>query len=197
MNLSYAHGASTKPLIGKTIGDFLDEIATRHGDNEAVVSVFENRRLTYRAFRDEVDRSARALLALGVAKGERVGIWSTNCLAWVLVQFATAKIGAILVNINPAYRLYELEFALRQSECDVLITGEGFKDADYAKMLRELLPELDLAKDAQDLHTEKFPHLRHIVFLGSDAPGGMLTWEEMLNLAASVAQEMLEQRQSS
>src|SRR5882672_2344031 len=91
MKLSYAHGVSTKPLIGKTIGDFLDEIADRYADNEAVVSGFENRRHTYRAFRDEVDRTARALLALGVAKGERGGIWSTNCLAWVLVQFATDR----------------------------------------------------------------------------------------------------------
>src|SRR6266478_2961098 len=140
MKLSYAHGVSAKPLIGKTIGDFLDEIATQYADNEAVVSVFENRRLTYRAFREEVDRTARALLALGAAKGERVGIWSTNCLAWVLVQFATAKIGAVLVNINPAYRLYELEFALTQSECNVLISGERFKEDDYAPMLRQLVP---------------------------------------------------------
>src|SRR6266404_9336881 len=176
MRLSYAHGVSTKPLIGKTIGDLLDEIADRYVDNEAVVSVFENRRHTYRAFRDEVDRSARALLALGVAKGERVGIWSTNCLAWVLVQFATAKIGAILVNINPAYRLYELEFALRQSECDVLISGEGFKEDDYAPMLRQLVPELVSADPGKVLHSKKFPHLRRIVFLGSEPQPGMLDW---------------------
>src|SRR5882724_11095544 len=197
MKLSYAHGVSTKPLIGKTIGDLLDEIADRYADNEAVVSVFENRRHTYRAFREEVDRSARALLALGVAKGERVGIWSTNSLPWVLMQFATAKIGAVLVNINPAYRLYELEFALRQSDCDVLVSGEGFKDADYAKMLRELLPELDSARAGQDLHSKKLPHLRRIIFLERDPPQGMLRWEELLKLATRVAQEKLDQRQSS
>ena len=197
MKLSYAHGVSTKPLIGKTIGDFLDEIATQYADNEAVVSVFENRRLTYRAFREEVDRIARALLALGVAKGERVGIWSTNCQAWVMVQFATAKIGAVLVNINPAYRLSELEFALRQSDCDVLISGQVFKDADYGKMLRELAPELESAKTTEDLHSEKFPHLRRIVFLGSDAPQGMLAWDELLSWAGRVPQEKLGERQSS
>jgi len=197
MKLSYAHGVSTKPLIGKTIGDFLDEIATQHADNEALVSVFEKRRLTYGAFREEVDRTARALLALGVAKGERVGIWSTNSLPWVLMQFATAKIGAVLVNINPAYRLYELEFALRQSDCDVLISGDGFKDADYAKMLRELLPELDSTEAGQDLHSKKLPHLRRIIFLGRDSPQGMLRWEELLKLATRVAQAKLDQRQSS
>src|SRR5258707_1209409 len=94
MTLSYTHGASTKPLIGKTIGAMLDGIAAEFGANEALVSVFENRRLTYAQFRDEADRCARALIALGVEKGERVGIWSTNCAAWVVVQFATAKIGA-------------------------------------------------------------------------------------------------------
>ena len=132
MNASYTHGVSTRPLIGKTMGDVLDEVAAEFAVNEAVVSVFENQRLTYARFRDEVNRCARAMMALGVQKGDRVGIWSTNCLAWVLVQFATAKLGVILVNINPAYRTYELEFALKQSECSVLISGVGFRDADYA-----------------------------------------------------------------
>src|SRR5207245_2248879 len=92
MKLSYAHGVSTRPLIGMTLGGMLDEVAQEFAGQEALVSVFENRRLTYAAFREEVNRCARALLALGVQKGDRVGIWSTNCLAWVLVQFATAKI---------------------------------------------------------------------------------------------------------
>src|SRR6185436_3652163 len=99
MKASYAHGVSTAPLIGNTIGDLFDEVATEFTGNEALVSTFENRRFTYAELRTEVNRLARALLALGVQKGERVGIWSTNCVAWVLAQFATAKIGAILVNI--------------------------------------------------------------------------------------------------
>src|SRR5438552_686103 len=138
MKPSYTHGISDVPLIGKTIGDWLDDIAAEHADNEALVSVFENQRFTYAAFLDEVNRCARALMALGVQKGDRVGIWSTNCAGWTIVQFATAKIGAILVNINPAYRLRELEYALKQSECNYLISGEGFKDSDYPKMLAEL-----------------------------------------------------------
>src|SRR5437879_9644221 len=166
MRPSYAHGVSDVPLIGQTLGDFLAEAIARHATNEALVSVFENQRFTYQEFGAEVDRLARAFLALEIEKGQRVGIWSTNCAAWVLAQFATAKIGAVLVTINPAYRLYELEFALRQSECNVLISGEGFKDEDYAKMLRELIPELAVADPSQSLHSLKFPHLRQIVFLG-------------------------------
>ena len=135
---SYTHGVFPVPLIGKTIGTMLDDLAAEFGANEALVSVFENRRLTYANLREEVDRCARAFMAMGLAKGDRVGIWSTNCIAWVIVQFASAKVGAILVNINPAYRLSELEFALNQSQTNCLIIGEGFRDACYADMLAKL-----------------------------------------------------------
>jgi fatty-acyl-CoA synthase len=138
MSASYAHGTSTTPLIGVTIGDYLDKITGQYGDNEALVSVFENRRYTYRQFLEEVNHAACALMDLGVEEGDRVGIWSTNCVAWVLMQFATAKVGAILVNINPAYRTHELEFALKQSECSYVFHGDGFRDANYAQMLREI-----------------------------------------------------------
>src|SRR5204862_3481776 len=110
-------------------------------------------RFTYSEFLDEVNKVRRGLLALGLQKGDRVGIWSTNCAAWVLAQFATAKIGAILVTINPAYRSYELEFALRQSECNMLVSGEGFKDEDYARILRELIPELNSGDARQELRS--------------------------------------------
>src|SRR5215216_5267523 len=103
MSLSYTHGVANRPLIGQTIGEFLDEIAARHAANEALVSIFENVRFTYGEFAERTLQVARALLAIGVRPGDRVAIWSTNCAAWVLVQFATARIGAILVNINPAY----------------------------------------------------------------------------------------------
>jgi fatty-acyl-CoA synthase len=213
MRPSYTHGVSDVPLIGKTIGDWLDEIATEWADHEALVSVFENRRFTYAALLDEVNRCARALMALGVQKGDRVGIWSTNCVAWVVVQFATAKIGALLVNINPAYRLHELNFALQQSECNVLISGEGFKDADYASMLHQLVPELACADPRKDLRSEKLPHLRRLVFLGEaaelaarppparshptgDGKPGMLSWAE-LSFAGGVAADALAERQAS
>src|SRR6266576_5938353 len=147
----------------------------RDWSSDVCSSDLENQRYTYAGFLAGVNGVARALMALGVEKGDRVGIWSTNCVVWVLVQFATAKIGAILVNINPACRTYELEFALRQSECNYLISGEGFKDADFAQMLHELIPELGGADPHEDLRAEKFPHLRRIVWLvEATQPGGAL-----------------------
>jgi fatty-acyl-CoA synthase len=195
--ISYAHGIASKPLIGKTIGDMLDGVAAEFAGSEALVSVFESRRFTYVAFQEEVNRCARGLLALGVQKGERVGIWSTNCVAWVLAQFATAKIGAILVNINPACRSYELEFALRQSECNYLVTAERFKDDDYLRTLRELIPELASADSHRQLHTARFPHLQHITFLGKQRQAGMLPWEELLSWAGRVSSGTLAERQAS
>jgi fatty-acyl-CoA synthase len=197
MKLSYTHGVAERPLIGQTIGDLLDEIADRFPEGEALVSVFEGRRFTYAAFREEVNRVARALLALGVRKGERVGIWSTNCVDWVLIQFATAKIGAVLVNINPAYRLYELEFALQQSDCNVLISGERFKEDDYKKMLHELIPELTAADTHENLHSEKLPQLRRVVFLGTQSRQGMLGWPELLSWADQTTLDQLSERQGA
>ena len=179
MTLSYTHGASTKPLIGKTIGAMLDDIVAEFGANEALVSVFEDRRLIYAQLRDEVNRSARALLALGVGKGERVGIWSTNCAAWVVVQFATAKIGAVLVSINPACRLQELEYTLTQSGCSALIIGEGFKDASYAEMVAAL--------------RGKLPELRHVISLVPKAE--TMSWDHFMSSQADPA--ALSEREAS
>jgi fatty-acyl-CoA synthase len=185
------------PLIGKTIGDFFDVIATEYGANEALVSTFENRRCTYASLQEQVNRLARAFMGLGVKKGDRVGIWSTNCAAWILVQFATAKIGAILVNINPSYRLHELEFALKQSECNVLITGEGFKDADYVAMLNQLIPGLANVDSRKNLCSEKFPHLRRLLFLGDAPKLGFCTWSEVLTWSEPVTPAALADRQAS
>ena len=196
MKLSYAHGTSDMPLIGQTIGDLLDHTAANFSNNDALVSVFENRRLTYAEFLEEVNQVSRGLLALGIQKGERIGIWSTNCVAWVLAQFATAKIGAILVTLNPAYRSYELEFALRQSECNVLISGQGFKDEDYARILHELIPELASADPAQDLHLPKLPHLRRIVFLADQAQSGMIPWPALISRSREITPAKLDERQS-
>src|SRR5258706_1476515 len=174
MNPSYSQGPAALPLLGETIGDWLDHISARFAGNEALVSTFENLRFTYAELLAETNRVARALMALGVQKGDRVGIWSTNCAAWVLAQFATAKIGAILVNINPANRTYELEYALRQSECNYLISGERFKGDDYAPMLLELIPELANTDPRAGLRAGKFPHLRRVVFLGAQSQPGTL-----------------------
>ena len=181
MTLSYTHGVSAKPLIGRTIGAMLDDIAAEFGANEALVSVFENQRLTYAQFRDQADRCARALLALGVEKGERVGLWSTNCAAWVIVQFATAKVGAVLVNINPAYRLHELEYTLTQSECGTLIIGEGFKDSDYAEMTGQL--------------RGKLPGMRRVVSLVPKP--GLLSWDDFMNGHKQVGDPALAEREAA
>jgi fatty-acyl-CoA synthase len=197
MKASYAHGIAPQPLIGKTIGQMLDEVAAEFAHHEALVSVFENQRFTYAALRQEVDRWARALMALGLKPGDRVGIWSTNCAAWILAQFATAKMGAILVNINPAYRAHELEFALAQSECNVLLSGEGFKDANYAAMLHHAVPELMSADPERDLRSKKFPHLRRLVFLGPASQPGFLDCQHLLHLAERVAPAQLAEQQAA
>jgi fatty-acyl-CoA synthase len=174
--LSYAHGGSKRPLIGKTIGAMLDEIVAEFGENEALVSVFEKQRRTYAQLGAEVDRCARAFIAAGVAKGDRIGIWSTNCTAWVIVQFAAAKVGAVLVNINPAYRLSELEFALAQSETQFLLIGEGFKDTRYEDMVAKVRSRL--------------PHLRRVISLTS----GM---NALLSGGDAIEAGSLSQRQAS
>jgi fatty-acyl-CoA synthase len=143
--LSYVYGASAETLLGETIGANLRRTAARFGDREVLVDVPSGRRWTYRQFDDEVDGLARALLGLGVATGERIGIWAPNVPEWVLVQYAAARIGAVLVNINPAYRAHELRYVLNQAGVSVLVAAETFRDADYRAMVDEvrgLCPEL-------------------------------------------------------
>lgn len=194
MQPSYMRGRDDEALIEKTIGDVLDETAVRHGAHDALVSIFENRRFTWASLLDEVNRCARALMSLGVQKGDRVGVWSTNCCAWTITQLATAKIGAVLVCINPAYRLHELEYALRQSGCNLLLSGAGFKDADYAKMLLELVPEITDARIETDLKSSRFPQLRTVIFLAGDRRP---SWEDLMAHASRVDARELATRQAS
>jgi fatty-acyl-CoA synthase len=151
---SYAHGGGAAPLLGETIGANLDRTIARFGDREALVSVHQDVRFTYAEFGEAVDRLARGLLASGVGPGERLGIWSSNCAEWVLLQYATAKAGVVLVNINPAYRTSELSFALRQSACRTLVAAPSFKTSNYTAMVDEVRPDL--------------PALGRVVYLGSD-----------------------------
>jgi fatty-acyl-CoA synthase len=137
---SYASGASEVPLLGDTIGDALDRTAARRPDGEALVEVATGRRWTYREFVADVDAVALGLLDAGVATGDRVGIWAPNVAEWVLVQYATAKIGAILVTINPAYRTHELEYVLNQAGIALLVAARSFKTSDYAAMIEEVRP---------------------------------------------------------
>jgi len=178
---SYTHGASGVALIGETIGDLLDRIAREHPDRDAVVSVHQATRLTYAQFARACNEIARGLIALGVRHGERVGIWSTNNLEWTIAQFATAKIGAILVNVNPAYRTSEVEYVLRQSGVSVLLAQTQYKTSDYIGMVEEVRARL--------------PELRTVVALGEMRPGGDLRWEDLSWLAARVSTDDLALRQ--
>jgi fatty-acyl-CoA synthase len=191
---SYTSGTSDVPLLGLTIGDMFDQIADLHGDNEAVVSRHQGLRYTYRQLRDEVDRCARALMALGVEKGQRLGIWAPNCAEWAITQFATAKIGAILVNINPSYRLSEVKYALSQSGCTWLVIAPQFRTSDYTGMIHDLAPEL-AASAPGELRAAAFPALRAVVRLGQESSPGMLTWADLLALAPRVSADDLARRQ--
>jgi fatty-acyl-CoA synthase len=175
MSSSYVHGTGSVPLLGETIGASLDRIAARFGDRDALISCHQKLRYTYAQLLDEVNRAARGLLALGVERGDRVGIWSGNAAEWVITQYAAAKVGAILVNINPAYRLRELEYALKQSGISVLVTARTFRKTDYVEMLVALAPELTAARD-QPLALAKVPSLRHVIYLGEDGTPGGVSW---------------------
>ncbi len=191
---SYVSGTSEVPLLGLTIGDMFDQIADRYPDNEALVSRHQNLRYRYRQLKAEVDRCARALIALGVSKGQRIGIWAPNCAEWAIVQFATSKLGAILVNINPSYRLNEVQYALRQSGCTWLVIAPEFRTSDYTGMIHELVPEL-AASRVGSLAAAQLPDLRAVVRLGEDVSPGMLPWRELLALAGSVSADDLARRQ--
>ncbi|RIK37045.1 MAG: AMP-binding protein [Chloroflexi bacterium] len=188
--LSYVHGASDTPLIGSTIGDLFDRVAEQLPDHEALVSAHQGLRYTYRELREACDQFARALLALGVRKGDRVGIWSPNHAEWVIAQFATPKIGAILVNINPAYRTHELEYALNQSGCSTLIIAPPFKTSRYADLLNELCPELAHSRPGK-LRAAAVPELHTVIAFGDQSVPGAYNWNDVLPLAERISAEVL------
>ncbi|WP_413616506.1 AMP-binding protein [Halomonas cupida] len=196
--LSYVSGTSDLPLKGQTIGDCFDDTAARFAEREALVSRHQGLRYRWRELRAEVDRVARALLAMGVRKGDRVGIWSPNCAEWALTQFATAKIGAVLVNINPSYRTHELDYALKQSGTSTLILQGEFKTSDYVGTLAELAPELKRSRTAAPLRLAGLPDLKRVICLDAQrALPGMLTWQRMLERADEVGAEELADVQAS
>jgi fatty-acyl-CoA synthase len=196
---SYSSGTSEKPLIGMTIGDMFDQTADRFPDREALIALHQDIRWTYRELQAEVNRCARALLAVGVNRGDRVGIWAPNRYEWTVTQFATAKIGAILVNINPAYGVHELEYALNQSGTRFLVTADSFKASDYRAMLNQLVPELQSApKDAlkSALKPAKVPMLECIINLDAESHPGMWRWQDFMEQAESVPQQQVDELQS-
>ncbi len=189
---SYTCGPQTKPLLAMTIGAAFDRAVERFAEREALVVRHQNLRYTWAQLADEVDRCARGLLALGLQPGERVGIWSPNNAQWCITQFATAKIGVVLVNINPAYRLNELEYALKQSGCRWLICADTFKTSDYHAMLHELLPELE-GSAVGALRSHMLPELRGVISLYDKPVDGMLLWKGLMGMAEQVGPEQLRQ----
>ncbi|MFJ6690676.1 linear/branched/unsaturated fatty acid:CoA ligase LbuL [Streptomyces sp. NPDC091294] len=167
--LSYAHGTSTTPLLGDTIGANLDRAIAAHPDREALVDVPSGRRWTYAEFGAAVDEVARGLLAKGLTRGDRVGIWAVNCPEWVLVQYATARIGVIMVNVNPAYRAHELEYVLQQSGITLLVASLAHKSSDYRAIVDQV--------------RGRCPALRETVYIGDPS------WDALVAAAASVPQE--------
>ncbi|MDX9884140.1 AMP-binding protein [Thauera sp.] len=176
---SYVHGASAKPLIGQTIGRFFDEACARHAEREALVVRHQNVRLTYAQLKSKVDALACGFMRLGLAPGERIGIWSQNTLEWTLTQFAAAKAGLVLVNINPAYRRSELEYALNKVGCRALVLSPAFKTSDYLEMIAELAPELGHCEPGL-LRSHRLPSLEMVIRMGADESPGMLNFDALL-----------------
>ncbi|MFK7888493.1 MAG: AMP-binding protein [Gammaproteobacteria bacterium] len=181
---SYMTGEGTGQLLYETIGRCFDRIVDQQPDNLAIVVRHQGVRASYGEFRRDVDRLATGLLALGIKTGDRVGIWGPNSYEWVLTQFATAKIGALMVCINPAYRLYELDYALNQSGCRALITAERFKASEYLEMLTELAPELEHCKPGQ-LKSAKLPELEMVVRMGQGVTPGMFNFDQICALGGA------------
>ena len=175
---SYYCGASTTQIIYETVGGFFDRVANEHPNNPALVLRHQNVDWTYSELQQRVDQLAAGLISLGIEPGDRVGIWGPNSAEWVLTQLATAKMGAIMVCINPAYRLYELEYALNKVECKALITDEQFKTSDYLGMLNTLAPELEQCVPGQ-LDAAKLPHLKHVIRMGTEKCPGMFNFDDV------------------
>lgn len=175
---SYVCGTSNVPLLYKTVGQVFDEAATTYGHREAIVVCHQHIRWTYTELKAAVDACAAGLIALGLKPGDRVGIWSPNNVEWIITQFATAKAGLILVNINPAYRLSELEHALNLSECRALILADHFKSSNYVEMMQTLAPELNSCAP-NTLKAEKLPSLELVAVISEHAPKGFMRFADI------------------
>ena len=190
LSSSYVSGTSEVPLLGRTIGEQLQATAAAYPDREALVVRQQGIRWTWRELAARVDAVAAGLLALGLEPGDRVGIWSPNNAEWVLTQFATARAGMILVNVNPAYRLTELEYALNKVGCRALVTATSFKTSDYAGMLRTLAPEIDGCAPGR-LAARRLPQLAIVVQIGGDSLAGAFRFEALARLGGEAERARL------
>ncbi|GBF31978.1 acetoacetyl-CoA synthetase [Desulfocucumis palustris] len=185
-----------KPFSKITIGQMLDKTVENNPDNDALVCIEFGLRYTYREFREECARLAKGLMALGINKEEHIAIWATNVPQWVITQFGSARMGAVLVTVNTNYKLFELEYLLKQSDSTTLLLIRGTKDADYIDMINQLCPEL---KDCQPgrLNSKRLPRLKNVIFLGDERYPGMYTWGDVLAAGGDVTDRQLAEREAS
>ncbi|MBQ6136133.1 MAG: AMP-binding protein, partial [Kiritimatiellae bacterium] len=179
-----------------TLGQLLDQTVARCGENDAVVYADRDYRLTWFEFSEEVDYVAKGLMALGVKRGEKVALWATNVPHWVVLMFATAKIGAILLPLNINYKEHEIDFALSQSETENLFVINGYRDCDYIEVINKLIPELRECPRGE-LKSARYPHLKRVFFLGGEKYRGMFSLNEVKSLACEVTQDEYLARQAT
>ena len=175
-------------LMNITVGDLLQEMADRYPDDVMINYTDRNYRRTWKEFNEEAERIARGLMAIGIGKGDHVAIWATNVPAWVLTLFATAKIGAVLVTVNTAYKVFELEYLLRQSDSKAIVLIDGFKDANYIKIINELCPSLATSQPG-NLSDPKLPFLKSVIYYGENTPDGMIQFDDLKVFADKVSDE--------
>lgn len=179
-----------------TIGDLLDETTEKYGQKEALVYQERGLRYTYKEFQEICNQVAKGFMSLGIQKGENMAIWATNVPEWVITQFASAKMGGVLVTVNTSYRTHELEYLLRQSESTTLLLIGSFRDAHYVEMVREICPELEHCEPGK-LESARLPHLKNVIYLGEERQPGMFTWQDLLDRAGLVNERERLERQRS
>jgi fatty-acyl-CoA synthase len=192
---SYASGASDKPMLGVTIGKMFDDVVDQYSNHEALISCHQQIRYSYLELKHKVDQCARAFLGLGVKKGDRIGIWSPNNAEWLITQLASARIGALLVTVNPSYRVHELEYVLNQSGCRVLVLVQRFKSSRYEDMICELCPGL-LDSRPGLWHSEQIPNLEWVIAIDNKSVDGIFAWQEFLALGNDIANDDLHAREA-
>ena len=193
--VSYASGASDQPLLGMSTAALFDDIVRQHGEREAVVSLHQDLRLSYSELAERVNSLAKAFIASGFNKGDRVGIWSPNSVEWLTTQYATAKAGLILVTVNPAYRVHELAYVLEQSGCRGLVLQNQFKTSDYQAMIVELCPELQ-SSEPGSLKSKKFAPLTTVISMTESEVPGISNWQDFLALANASSDAALAERRT-
>lgn len=191
VRLSYAYGTSSQPLLGMTIGEKFDQACAQYADQDAVVSVHQNVRLSYKELQAQVNALACSLLQLGFKKGDRLAIWSPNCVEWTITQFAAFKAGIILVNLNTAYKSNELEYVLNKVSCKGLVIASQFKTTNYQELLTKIAPELQEAED-KILNALRLPHLKHVIKIDDTVHTGIHRFQDLLGQPSAKQLDSLE-----